>query len=169
MGEASRWATTLDLRRAIPRRDVASSGYGLAEPRRESLVSIPACGSSAPSINDSEARPMTLNSTERVSRSRQSGSTWRRTEQFALNLFMDGGDWSLCRFHARHCSISRHGPSRFQAALAQRHIAAGTYVGLRPSQAESGRSTVPLGGCLDLCSNPVPVVSPRQWSAAPTS
>ena len=41
---------------------------------------------------------MTLNSTERVSRSRQSGSTWRRTEQSALNLFMEG--------ETGHCAVS---------------------------------------------------------------
>ncbi len=146
MGEASRWATTLDLRRAIPRRDVASSGYGLAEPRRESLVSIPACGSSAPSINYSEARPVTLNLN---GAGELFSAEWIDVEAhraIRVEPLHGGGDWSLCRFHARHCSISRHGPSPFQPALAQRHIAAGRYVGMRPSQAESGRSTVPLLG-----------------------
>ena len=61
MGEARRWAATLDLRRAIPRGDLASTGYCLAEPGREYLVYIPAGGASSPSIDDNGARPVTLN------------------------------------------------------------------------------------------------------------
>ena len=61
MGEARRWATILDLRRVIPRGDLASTGYCLAEPGREYLVYIPAGGASAPSTDDNGARPVTLN------------------------------------------------------------------------------------------------------------
>jgi len=61
MGEARRWATTLDLRRAISRGDVASTGYCLAGPGREYLVYIPAGSASSPSTDDNGARPVTLN------------------------------------------------------------------------------------------------------------
>lgn len=63
MGESRRWATRLDLRRVIPRGELASTGYCLAEPGQEYLVYVPAGVSSLQSMDFRAARPVTINLT----------------------------------------------------------------------------------------------------------
>ena len=63
MGESRRWAERLDLRRATPQGELASTGYCLADSGREYLIYVPA-GPSMPQGPDSRIpRPVTVNLT----------------------------------------------------------------------------------------------------------
>jgi hypothetical protein len=61
MGQARRWADRLDLQRALPHEESASTGYCLANPGQEYLVYVPASASSLSTSDGS--RPLIVNLT----------------------------------------------------------------------------------------------------------